>query len=314
METVLPKPPLKKRLGDWLVRYGPLDLSAAVFSYAAYFYAAGVTTSPVWTSYAATLGEFFGFYGFLLIRETLADKATAKRRLYDYNRKERLNTVKNVFSEFGFSEVLDFFLIRPFCIGFMVHHIGPALGIFVGAQLADFSFYLPAIFSFEYRKDKARKDLVTRCGTRRCACEFEWTDRIKSVRACELFSLLEPEDLQFITGLFEKKDHQDGDVICRQGEEADDFFVVMKGEVDVYRPGSPAAIASFTHGGIVGDYAFFTGKKRTAELRARGETKLLSLSYEKFRRFLLAFPEATLSLLKTQIHRSALLHSSSPNN
>ena len=310
MDTIFPKIPLKKRVWEWVVRYGPLDCCAATTSYLAYFYAHGATGSEVWSAFASAWGENIGFYGYLLIRETLADMATAKRRLYDYNGKERWRTLKNVFSEFGIAEIFDSLFIRPVCIGCVVHYIGPIFGIYLGGQLADFAFYLPAIFSFEYRKEKSKKDLVTRCGSRRCACEFEWDDRLKAIQACDLFSLLSSDDLQFITGLFEKKDYEDGNVICRQGDDADEFFIVMKGAVDVLRAGSPKPLAQFNHGSIAGDYAFFLGNKRTANLVARGETKLLSLSYEKFRRFLLAFPEATITLLKSQIHQNRLLHSS----
>lgn len=48
-----------------------------------------------------------------------------------------------------------------------------------------------------------------------------------------------------------------------------------------------------------GEYGLFAGERRTASLRAVGEARVLQLDYE---RFLLAFPAASLALLRQVIH------------
>jgi CRP-like cAMP-binding protein len=45
--------------------------------------------------------------------------------------------------------------------------------------------------------------------------------------------------------------------------------------------------------------------KRTASLVSKGVSTLLSLDYPRFKRFLLAFPEASLALLKVEVERLA---------
>jgi CRP-like cAMP-binding protein len=45
--------------------------------------------------------------------------------------------------------------------------------------------------------------------------------------------------------------------------------------------------------------------KRTASLLSNGPSTILSLDYPRFKRFLLAFPEASLALLKVEVERLA---------
>jgi CRP-like cAMP-binding protein len=47
----------------------------------------------------------------------------------------------------------------------------------------------------------------------------------------------------------------------------------------------------------------FTDARRNATLVAREATVLLSLDYDRFERFLLAFPEATLKLFKLTVQK-----------
>ena len=57
-------------------------------------------------------------------------------------------------------------------------------------------------------------------------------------------------------------------------------------------------------GGTVGEYGLFASSaSRTATLVARGETRVLSLDYQRFQRFLMAFPEALLALMTLTVDR-----------
>ncbi|MFT7616336.1 MAG: hypothetical protein ACI8Y7_001167 [Candidatus Woesearchaeota archaeon] len=61
--------------------------------------------------------------------------------------------VRNLLVEFGFSETLDSFIVRPFLMWFFQVWFGNvALGLLVGNILADVSFYIPTIISYELRK------------------------------------------------------------------------------------------------------------------------------------------------------------------
>ena len=99
------------------------------------------------------------------------------------------------------------------------------------------------------------------------------------------------EDLEFLATLFEHRYFADAEVICHRGDEANEFYVIKNGQVEVK--------ADF----VIGEYGIFTGSKRTATLIANGSVRLLALDYDHFRRFMLAFPEATVALFKAAVLR-----------
>jgi CRP-like cAMP-binding protein len=61
-------------------------------------------------------------------------------------------------------------------------------------------------------------------------------------------------------------------------------------------------------GDIVGEYGLFLAGGRSATLRASGTTSVLSLDYEHFRRFLLAFPQSMLSLFGESVRLAQAQH------
>ena len=71
-----------------------------------------------------------------------------------------------------------------------------------------------------------------------------------------------------------------------------------------------------SRGDMVGELGLFGQQERTAELVVTSPCRLLVLDYERFRRFLLAFPEASLALLGSSITRltnaERLTHSPAP--
>lgn len=75
--------------------------------------------------------------------------------------------------------------------------------------------------------------------------------------------------------------YQDGDVICRQGEDADEIFFLDTGRIDVVSndvPGHPFRIYSFMRHTMLGEMGFIRHETRSADLIARGETVVYSLT------------------------------------
>lgn len=62
-------------------------------------------------------------------------------------------TIRNLVFEFGFSEALDSFVVRPFCMYiFPILTNNYGVGIIIGKIVADVSFYIPTIIAYELRK------------------------------------------------------------------------------------------------------------------------------------------------------------------
>jgi hypothetical protein len=76
----------------------------------------------------------------------------------------------------------------------------------------------------------------------------------------------------------------EGDVIVRQGEIADRFYIVADGEVEVLREtdGREERVAVLGPGQFFGEIGLLTGKARIATVRATKDTELLALDRDEF--------------------------------
>ena len=91
--------------------------------------------------------------------------------------------------------------------------------------------------------------------------------------AANLFSILQPEE------------YVDGQVICHQGEHADEIYFLDRGRVDVVShdmPGQAFRIYSYMRHTMLGEMGFVRRERRSADLIARGTTVIYTLSRETY--------------------------------
>src|SRR6185436_11191243 len=86
------------------------------------------------------------------------------------------------------------------------------------------------------------------------------------------------------------------------GEVATCVYAIVEGEVEV-RLGDGSVVTVLRRGNVVGEYGLFQAGRRTATVVASVPTRVLSLDYQRFRRFLLAFPESQFALLSLTVQR-----------
>ena len=132
----------------------------------------------------------------------------------------------------------------------------------------------------------------------------EVTARVAVLAQSAVFESISAGDLKVLATMFQRRALEDGEILCRVGDRADSVFAVASGAIDVYLPGSDTPIARKRCGDIVGEYGMFLSAGRSATLRASGPTSVLTLDYEHFKRFLLAFPQSMLSLLGQLVNRT----------
>jgi hypothetical protein len=126
--------------------------------------------------------------------------------------------------------------------------------------------------------------------------------RLAVLRASPVFSVIPPNEMKMFAAMFEPADFSAGEIICQVGDEADSALLIVDGFVQV-ELGDGTIVAQLQRGEVVGEYGMFVGGKRTATLVAKGECQALRLDYQRFHRFLLACPEACLSLLQSTVQR-----------
>ena len=141
----------KSNFKEWFNRYKYPELAATSVALASSQFSRifdGLTTA-----YFITFAEYFAFYGVILFM--------TYRKLVKNNKSLNTKTpfteivvlVKNLLLEFGYPAVLDFFVIRPFCMYWMPILTGNYFtGIILGKITADSFFYSLAIVNYELIK------------------------------------------------------------------------------------------------------------------------------------------------------------------
>jgi monoamine oxidase len=127
--------------------------------------------------------------------------------------------------------------------------------------------------------------------------------RVDVLARGSVFGSVPASDLKVLAMMFERRDLSDGEILCRAGDPADCVFAVAGGIIDVLLPGAATPAAERRVGDVVGEYGMFLAARRSATLRARGPTSVLTLRYSHFRRFMLAFPESMLALFELCVSR-----------
>ena len=141
----------KSNFKEWFNRYKYPELAATSVALASSQFSRifdGLTTA-----YFITFAEYFAFYGVIFFM--------TYRKLVKNNKPLNTKTpfteiiilVKNLVLEFGYPAVLDFFVIRPFCMYWMPILTGNYFtGIILGKITADSFFYSLAIVNYELIK------------------------------------------------------------------------------------------------------------------------------------------------------------------
>ena len=302
-----------QRLRTWARRYGAAEITGTLTAYLGYFSVLGMTQNDLASAYGGSVGESVGFFGMMIIREIAADRSKARRRLGSYDWKGMRSTARGLFMEFGPAELLDTGLIGPLAMGTASYYLGPAIGILVGKLASDLTFYGSAILAREMRRKWALTRAKGGVNPKHTDEELmELRDVVDALTKSEVFGTVSHEDLEFLARMFQRRDFADTEAVCQRGDEATEFYVVKDGQVEIkIHPDGPT-LATLGRSAVIGEYAIFSGSKRTASIIAKGPVTLLALDYERFHRFMLAFPESTIALLKAAVLRQ--LETQDPRN
>lgn len=115
----------------------------------------------------------------------------------------------------------------------------------------------------------------------------DWMGKLLQMRT---FQMVPPANLQ---GMFMKMQEvkvEPGQVIVRQGEDGDFFYVIMEGRCMVTREQAagqkPVKLAELEHGSCFGEEALISDTKRNATITMMTRGKLMRLSKDDFRQLL----------------------------
>jgi hypothetical protein len=148
---------IKQKLREWILRYGLAEIISLTLTIGGSWLTFELTQSNIKAALVATWLGNIGYFGPILIQDILL----AKKQLSDVGKKYTKHTfyknARALFVEFGIAEVFDTFFIRPALLYYFPMWVGNrTLGVVIAKFVADITFYVPAIISYELSKKKLR--------------------------------------------------------------------------------------------------------------------------------------------------------------
>ena len=128
---------------------------------------------------------------------------------------------------------------------------------------------------------------------------------LDALRATPIFSEVPPELLERLAAQAEPMSLQAGELLIAEGDQADEVFVVVSGELEVTKRSGTSEIplARVGPGAIQGELAALERGQRTATVRALSQAEVLRIPYSAVLDLLAAGPDAALAIIRTVISR-----------
>lgn len=135
---------MKQKIIIWLKRYIPAEIVAVCGALIGGFSVHVLFHNPILTAIGGTAGDTVFYYATIVVSDLRKHKPITFRAF--------VKTIRNILLEFGPSEFLDSFIVRPFSMyifPLLLQNVG--LGLLVGKIVADIIFYIPTIIAYELR-------------------------------------------------------------------------------------------------------------------------------------------------------------------
>ena len=134
---------------------------------------------------------------------------------------------------------------------------------------------------------------------------------VARLRETPLFAGVDDAPLRDLVARGEIVDLAPGEVLIREGDEADALFVVLDGELEVTRQSGESRIplAVVGPGSLQGEIAALEGGRRLASVAATRAAEVLRIPVEALRELLATGPDVALSVVRTAVARLRAMES-----
>jgi CRP-like cAMP-binding protein len=109
--------------------------------------------------------------------------------------------------------------------------------------------------------------------------------RRTALRQVDFLADLDDSELDMLRSDLQEAVFGSGEIICREGDPGDAFFVLRRGAVEVVArsaSGQETHITDLTAPAFFGEMALLTGEPRSATVRAKGDAELLVVEHSGF--------------------------------
>ena len=134
---------------------------------------------------------------------------------------------------------------------------------------------------------------------------IEANEKITLLRQVEFFQGMDADELQLIAQEMTERSYTDGDVLFREGDPGDRFFLLLSGTMQVYveRHGNIITYSQLEAGEFFGEMALIESTPRTATVRAESPSVCLTLSRDNFMDLLQRKPHIVLRMIRDLLPR-----------
>ena len=140
---------------EWLKRYRPAEIIGTLTAIISASVAHLFSKNNILIAYPGSLGEAAGFYGTVLIQRIMIADRKTKRNHKKISLHDFIKIFSGIILEFGPAGLIDGLLLRPlFMYLFPLYLKHFTLGILAGKFMADITFYILVIASYEITKRK----------------------------------------------------------------------------------------------------------------------------------------------------------------
>ena len=134
----------------------------------------------------------------------------------------------------------------------------------------------------------------------------ELSEVLTGLGQISLFDTFADTDLRELAQRFRIQRWEKGRTVCRAGDPATTFFVVVRGELEVFSPDRPPRkINSLEAGDFLGEVGLLAGGTRTATIQVSQDATLLALSAADFRELMLRRPQVVAQISQELARRLA---------
>lgn len=143
---------MRKKIIIWTKRYLPAEIIAISGTVFIGILATKFKANPILVAFLAAWTETILFYLVMIATDIYKNILKQKNNHLSYGYKNFMTDIRNTVFEFGFSELLDTQVIRPFFMYFFTRVLGNVgLGLILGILVSDIFFYIPTIIMYELR-------------------------------------------------------------------------------------------------------------------------------------------------------------------
>jgi len=126
-------------------------------------------------------------------------------------------------------------------------------------------------------------------------------EKLALLKTIPMFAMCDAREVERLGMLVEEVDLPAGRVLFKQGDTAQELFIVVSGQVSVERDGT--VIATSGPGEFFGEIALVAGGPRTATVTCVTDCRLLVLARREFHSLMDEFPSLKMRVLETLARR-----------